>query len=201
MKLTIIAVTYGHSLAQLRVFCGSLQTQTDPNWQCYICHDGPPDENFIQAKEDFKNDPRLVFINSEVRNGYWGHPNRKWVVENFPMQEYIHHTNVDNYYCPPFVHMMLDAAKREKSDLVICPIVHSYAGGNSRTEFYRVLDCEPRLNWIDFCGYIIKTDIMKELGFRHVTFTGQDGMIPHEGIAWGVIKKVSKVPHVLSVHN
>lgn len=202
-SLTVICTTYGHSKPQLEVTINSLLCQTSPNWKLWIVHDGPNEE--VRGWVEAYVDPRIKYWESETRTGFWGHYNRRWLLD-FVDTDYVTFSNADNYHSPVYVEWMTQIAEQRNLDILLTPIVHNYPNVNGPGDPpYSVLDARFGLNGVDFMSFIIKTSVLQEVGFNHPEFTGADGMIiedckkkfaeQNRELRW------DKLRSVLGVHN
>jgi hypothetical protein len=202
--LTIIAVTCSdHSIHQIRQFIAGLYCQTDPNWKCKIFYDvnqeNDPkihytldefgvDYDYSMGHKDYDRRIEFVFVNPAL--GQYGNPNRwRGVLETDT--EWLTHTNVDNQMIPRFVETLRE--HKEDCEVLAFPILHSYANG----KFYEVLDPIPRVGDIDYCSFMIKTDLMKQIGFPAPEWSGCDGLIAEKAAELGRWKTIRAC---LSVH-
>ena len=125
MKVYVKAVAYERPI-QMMNLCGMFLVQTNPNWDLTIMYDGYPPKHIQDIMSMFA-DPRIHFTHSGSRNGKWGHPNRKAMIESLPDDGYVLLTNDDNMYVPVFVEAMLSATK-DGAGMVYCDTLHSYVG-------------------------------------------------------------------------
>ena len=193
-KLTIVAVTYNHPRPILERFITSLESQTAPKeeWECNIYHDGecstsywPRRNHGYQTTDDVlgyrQQWDNFSFIETQKRLGNYGHPNRLRGL-NECNTEYIHFTNADNIYNPIFVEDSLSYLdKHPECDVLLMNIIHSYGRGRR----YCLFQPAPVLDNVDFMSFIIRTDLMKKIGFKRIDFTGQDGIILEEAALKG----------------
>lgn len=193
MKLQVLCVAYGRSI-ELMELCISFLRQTNPNWELTIMYDGPVPKQ-IQDVMALFGDERIHFTHSETRNGLWGHPNRKTLLEALKCdsEDFVLLTNDDNVYVPVFVNVMLGATK--DSGIVMCDTLHSYTG-------YLPHVSELRECGIDMGAFIVRSDIAKEVGFNHTHFSA-DGKYAEECGAkckeLGL--EIKHVRHLLFIHN
>ena len=171
MKLYIKAVAYDRPI-QMMNLCGMFLVQTNPNWDLTIMYDGYPPKQ-VQDIMSLFADERIHFTHSGTRNGKWGHPNRKFMLQTLEddKDSYVLLTNDDNMYVPVFVEAMLSACK-EDVGLVFCDTLHSYIG-------YSVNKSKLRENFIDMGAFIVRCDIAKSVGFNHEHFSA-DGRYAEE---------------------
>jgi len=196
--LTISACTYGHTPGQFLSFVGSLLSQTDQNFICQIWHDGPSHDKdrfneFKDILEDINEEygNKFIWYSTKQRYNDYGHTLREMGLKEADT-EFFHWTNLDNTYMPRFVELMMKQVT-EEVDLVVCNAVHNYAFGE-----YGLLKGYPMTNYIDFCNFIVRTDLAKAHGFPYRDFAadGQfiDAIMPK-------VRKWAKIEAILSVHN
>jgi hypothetical protein len=171
MTLHIIAVAYMRPIP-MRILIDCFLTQTNPNWILYIMYDGPAPVE-IQEVIGLYNDERIRFYCSSKRNGCYGHPNRKKMLEKLKGDEsdFVLLTNDDNMYVPLFVEYMLQQATRTVG-IVSCNTVHSHFQ-------YRMQRSELKENFIDMGAFIVRYPIAKAIGFKYEDFSA-DGKYAEE---------------------
>lgn len=198
-NLAIVGVTYKHG-SKLDVFVSSILAQTSSEWLLTVIHDGP-DQETEERMSKYLTHPRISYLASPERQNIWGHNLRADGLK-LAQSEYIHITNCDNYYCPVFVDRMLTKARVDNLDLVICDLLHSYAGvnGDSQPE-YNVLKTHPSINRSDWANFVIKTDVMREIGLNHLKESAADGLFLTELMNWRPGTRWGKIESVLAVHN
>jgi len=193
--LHVIVTVYNRS-TNLKILLDSFSVQTCQQWQIHIIHDGPAPQavkNVINSHADL----RIQYYETPQVNGSWGHPNRKFMLGQIPLnhRDFVLITNDDNYYVPTFVELMLKECRRDDVGFVYCNTLHSYMG-------YNVLDTEIRENLIDMGSFIVKLDIARHVGFNSIKFSA-DGLYAVECVQYCRLRrmKVVKIPKVLFVHN
>ena len=171
MILKIIVVAYNRPI-ELRILCDCFLVQSIPNWELYIIYDGPAPKE-IQEIMALYNDERIHFACSKYRNGNYGHPNRRKMLEilDGTNDDFVLLTNDDNYYVPVFVEYMLQQATRTVG-IVSCNTVHSHF-------MYKVHESKLLTNGIDMGAFIVRYSIAKGIGFKHEEFEA-DGMYAEE---------------------
>ncbi len=171
MTLKIICVAYDRPV-NLRILCDCFLTQTDPRWELYVIYDGPAPKE-VQEVMALYNDSRITFICSQNRNGNYGHPNRRKMLERLSGEtdDFVLMTNDDNYYVPVFVEYMLQQATRTVG-IVSCNTVHSHFQ-------YRVQQSQLKENHIDMGAFIVRYVIAKSIGFKYDDFSA-DGKYAEE---------------------
>lgn len=175
MKLRFIAVSYEHR-TELEVFLGSLLLQTCPDWTCDVWYDGPIPKDILRIMNRYSVDERITFHHTEKLNGVYGHISRRIALDELDgnlYEDFITHSNTDNYYVPGFVDQMLTAAKsRENVGIVFSNTVHSHLSwGLHKSALYEGgLDC-------GCC--MVRLDIAKKVRFLWTHFSA-DGKFLEE---------------------
>lgn len=171
MKLYIKAVAYDRPI-QMMNLCGMFLIQNNPNWDLTLMYDGYPPKQVHDIMSLFA-DERIHFTHSGSRNGKWGHPNRKAMIQSLEpdADSYVLITNDDNMYVPIFVDAMLSACKSDVG-MVFCDTLHSYTG-------FTHTKSQLKENFIDMGAFIVRCDIAKEVGFNHEHFSA-DGRYAEE---------------------
>ena len=197
--LTIAAVTWGHSIHQLRIFLSSLIVQTNPLWKCILMHDGPWDMLLLTELEKEYEDPRIVFKNTETRENCYGHNLRDLMLENFINTEYLMFQNADNYLVPKAIELSIKEMQESNLNFLIFNCLHNYAGHWWGLPDYIALNVAPQTGHCDMGSFVIKTDLAKKVGFKSRAFHA-DGIFIDSVMAtkpqW---KKLDQ--SVLMVHN
>jgi hypothetical protein len=162
--LHVIMVAY-ERYVPLEIAIRSFLVQTDQRWVLHIIYDGPAPQGILDIVQPLMKDARVKFYQTPVRNGKYGHPNRRAMLQEIVCDErdFILLTNDDNYYVPRFVELMLREAI-VKIGLVYCNTVHSHWE-------YGVNNSELRENFIDIGAFIVRSDIAKATGFNHDHFS------------------------------
>ncbi len=193
-KLHVICVAYNR-VVPLRILIDCFVVQTNPDWVLHIIHDGPASPD-VKGVMSLYNDPRILFQETPVVNGLWGHPNRTLGLRQLVLNhhDYVLMTNDDNYYVPFFVMKML-ARANGIAGMVYCDTLHSYQG-------YEVLSTVVKENHIDMGSFIVRVDVAKKARFCDTHFSA-DGTYA-ERCAEYSMKRRMPVLHVkvpLFVHN
>lgn len=160
MKIHVIVTAYERP-TRLRILVDSFLTQTNPNWMMYVVHDGPASDLVRNVMSEYKNDERIIFEESPVREQNYGHPIRRRMIKQVQgrPEDYLLITNDDNYYVPTFVHEFLRKGNR-MTGLIYCNTLHSYMG-------YDVLQTKLKENYVDMGSFVVSLPIAKRVGFRH----------------------------------
>jgi len=195
MKLKVICVACERPV-EMTILLHSFLAQTCSDWELWFVHDGDPSDAVIRSSSLYANEPRIHFIVSHLRRGNYGHPNRKWMLENIPHEEgdYVLITNDDNYYVTEFVEQMLSACIPD-TGFVMCDCLHSY-------DHYDYFSCETAECKIDMGEFIVRLDIAKEVGFTHDHHSA-DGAFAVECVRkcvdMGLL--IRKIDRALFIHN
>lgn len=197
-KVLFIATIY-NSYPQI---ISSLFLQTYKNWELLLIHDGPR-ENIDMATQNAlyvaSLDKRVKYIETKKRQGLWGHPLRKWALENIRNgkfgsdADYIIITNSDNYYAPPFVASLLTGFTNGQVASYCENMVHSYVN-------WAVIPCRLQRGFLDAGGVMVRKDIAIEAGWDDMSHSSD----------WTYFSKIiskygtqswAKVRGALFVHN
>ena len=194
MKIEIICVAYRRAIP-LRIMIDCFLVQTNPNWSMHIVHDGPAPDDVIDVIALY-DDPRITFCETPQINGLWGHPNRRWMLEQLPIngEDYVLITNDDNYYVPKFVELVLNEV-RKNVGFIYCNTVHSYM-------CYDVLVTRIKECSIDIGSFVVRLDVAKKIGFQHMYETA-DGRYAEECAVICLVRKL-KLIHIdkpIFIHN
>lgn len=160
--------------------------QTYSNWTLLLIHDGPNSTN-LQALIDVINDPRIKYIVTPERKNIWGHPIRKWAIDNIdelaPNTEYIVITNPDNHHTPHYLEYLLKGFKNPSIVASYCSqFVHAYESWQKTTivenmtkstdkidwEVYKygIIDTRLKLGYLDAGCVMVKKNVAKEIGWN-----------------------------------
>src|SRR5687768_14753831 len=122
-KITIICPVYN----TFPEIIGAVINQTHTNWTLLLIHDGPNSTN-LQALVNLVNDKRIIYIETPERKNQWGHPIRKWALENIdalsPDTDYIVVTNPDNHIVPHYLEYLLKGFTEEVIATYCSQFVH-----------------------------------------------------------------------------
>ena len=192
--LHVIVTVFKRNI-QLRQLIDSFLLQTCADWQLHIIHDGPVTPEII-AVLTLYSDPRIIFTETPQVNGIWGHPNRKFMLDNIQSTatDFILITNDDNQYTPVFVEYFLKECNGAIG-FVYCDTIHSYMK-------YDILKTQVKENHIDMGSFIVRADIAKKTGFKHLHISA-DGKYAEECVAncKRANLKIAYIPKCLFVHN
>lgn len=193
-KITVIAVTYDHPIPTLNRFVSSLQCQSFQDFRCYMIHDGPlrkPSMEELYDKINISDDNRFTIIETEERKGYWGHFNRQWAINVLPLAEFTHLTNADNMYLPNCFEIAMQRLS-QGNDIVYWDFLHSYFE-------YIKFNAQFEINHCDFVNFVVRSSLLKEVGFNHPLQFAADGLLINDLAA--ATNKINKIDGpVLSIH-
>lgn len=197
MKLHIIVIAYERPVPMRILIDCFLSQYTKYEWDMIIIHDGPASQAVKDVMKLYRDDKRILFIDTDVRVGNWGHENRREMLqlqEGAP-DDFVLITNDDNYYVPKFVQMFMDEAVKPRTGMVYCDFLH-------HNFVYDVLVSRPKVNYMDMGAFIVNLPLAKEVGFVH-NVPHSDGLYAEECAAKCIQKglKVTKIPKPLFVHN
>lgn len=173
--LKIIMVAY-QRVIPLRIAVDSFLNQSDPNWELYIVHDGPPPEE-IKELMVRRQDARIHFRCTPNQNGCWGHRNRAAVLQQLEFNEndFVLMTNDDNYYVPSYVGMVREQVVPGVG-MVYYNTLHNYWN-------YIVHQSRLKEGGIDMGAFIVRGSIARAVGFNHINITA-DGRYCEECAAY-----------------
>ncbi len=199
-KLHIVVVAYNRPVA-LRGLIDSfiLQKKSQWDWSMTIIHDGPASDEVHKTVNLYEDDPRVCFIETDVRIGNWGMGNRRMMFNliNAAPGDFILNTNDDNYYVPSFLNLMMKETLTRNTVFVYCDFLHHNFD-------HDIMQAYPQTNHIDMGAFITDFALAKEIGFPHGDdFPAGDGKFAEEVVE--ICKKrglrIVHVPKVLFVHN
>jgi hypothetical protein len=162
-KVTFICTIF-NSYPQI---ISSLLCQTYKNWELILIHDGP---NFTNLKSlvDSHKDPRIKYIETRERKGNYGHPIRKWALEELKegrLSEptYVVITNADNYHVPTYCEYMIKGFKDNPNAIAIYhdKMTHSYRAWDSQ-------ECRFERGYLDCAGVMVKKEAACEIGWNSI---------------------------------
>lgn len=159
MILHILCIAYERPI-ETSGFIASILAQSCLDWRMTIVHDGQASPEFKRVI-DFYPDPRINFIETEVRQGNWGHENRKIFLQliNGQPSDFVLITNNDNYYTPHFIKYMFRVVKPGVK-MVFCDFLHHNIE-------HRVLKAFPKVNHIDMGAFFVEIKLAQQIGFTH----------------------------------
>ena len=195
MKLYTLMVAYRRPI-ELMVSCGLFLRQTNPHWDLRIMHDGFPPQQVSEIANLF-GDERIHFEYSKERNGFWGHPNRKMMLEQLDCEDtdFVYLTNDDNIIVPAFVEQMLGVVT-EKTGLVMCDMLHNYCN-------YEYKVSQMAVGFVDMGAFIVRADVAKAVGFNHIQEFCGDGLYAVDAARYCAEHglEILRIPRALFTHN
>ena len=147
------------------VVAHSLLMQTVNNWELLLIHDGPSFTGVKGTVERTLKDPRIHYMETEARQGLWGHPIRRWAIEQLstgklcPGGTHVVVTNPDNYHMPSYCEKMLVGFRSPRIVATYCAsIVHNYID-------WEVMHSRVERGAIDTCGFMATIPVAAERGW------------------------------------
>lgn len=166
-KVTIVTPTFQRDPGVLARCLGCVRAQTEAAWRHIVCSDGihEPDVEHLLAQE---NDPRLEYRVSSEHYGGYGAGVRQDVLTRGEATEYIMFLDDDNVILPHYLERMVGALEgaRNGEQFAICSILHfgplPFFMGRPPV----LLRGEPRVFQIDTLQVLVRTEAMREVGWR-----------------------------------
>jgi hypothetical protein len=186
--ITFIATAYKETY-EAHQFISSLLLQTDNRWKCIIYCDGK--NEYIEEVVKKFNDDRISIYHSEIPKGFWGHYNRKYVLENLVDTEFVIQTSIQDYYLPITVGEILNISN--KYDFIMFNSLHNHIS-------YAMLDVEPKQCKIDWGMFAIRTSIAKQNGINNLESQFCDGIFVEECFRNFKLRS-AKLYKTLTIHN
>lgn len=185
---------------QFPLIAAAMEAQTYQNWRLWMLHDGPVGDNVDMLRIlNGINDSRIQFMQTTVRQQQYGHPMRKWALEQlkageYPDAKYVVITNSDNYFLPVFCQYMLNGFEGKKDcKAVYCDMLHNYFGNiQVRTKI--------KLANIDIAAVMFERNCVAEEGWNSMDHSSDWTLIDAIHTKHGHQSFV-KVPGTLVVHN
>jgi hypothetical protein len=191
-NLKVLVVAYQRVLP-LQIMIDCFLVQTDPKWEMHIIHDGSAPQ---EVRDIIPDDPRITFYETERRLKNYGHPNRRYLLNNVECNtdDFILITNDDNYYVPEYVRYMRQSATLGVG-IVYNDCLHNYY-------LYDVLKSKMQTNYIDMGSFIVRADVAKAVGFTSDEFHA-DGIYAEACAAYCKAHKltIKYIPKSLFIHN
>jgi len=173
------------------VFIGAMLCQSNPDWKAIIYHNGPY-TRLRYFVESF-GDPRLIYAQSNTNTGAWGCYNRIDAINNLVDTEFVIQTSIQDYWLPNAVDDIMKLT--EEHDFIYWNSINHLAG------YENVLDCEPRLERIDWGNFAIKSSIAKQVGIQHPEEFTADGLFVEDCMKSGLVLNPIKINKILTIHN
>ena len=194
MKLHVIVTAFNRPTDLKRLIFDFI-LQTNKEWGIRIIHDGEPPVGIVSFIYSLK-DKRISFSNTASVNGFWGHPNRRLLLEQTKgaPDDYVLITNDDNQYVKSFWEIMRRQCKPD-TGMIFCNTIHNYFD-------YEILNTEIKVGHIDMGSFIVRLDVAQKVGFNH-TAEVADGFYAEECAAECKSRKLKIVPvkKALFIHN
>ncbi|HET9582167.1 MAG TPA: glycosyltransferase [Gemmatimonadota bacterium] len=166
-KVTIVTPTYRRDAAILARCLGCVRAQTEAAWRHVVCSDGvhEPDVERLLAGE---KDPRFEYRVSNVHHGGFGAGVRQEVLTSDTGTEFIMFLDDDNVILPHYLEKMIAAldGARNGEQFAICSILHYGPLPFFMDRPPVILRGEPLVCQIDTLQVLVRTDAMREIGWR-----------------------------------
>ena len=194
--------------------------QTYTNWCLLLIHDGPNSTN-LQTLVNVINEPRIKYIETSERKNEWGHPIRKWALENIdelsPNTQYIVITNPDNHFVPHYLEYLLRGFSNNIIATYSGQFIHAY-DSPQKTDIieykdivypnkitweaykYGIIDTRLRLGYIDCCCAMIKKEVAVESGWEDMSHSSDWSYFERIISKYGE-NRWCKVKGCLAIHN
>lgn len=166
-KVTIVTPTFQRHPGMLDRCLGCVRAQTEVAWRHIVCSDGihePEVENLV-ARE---NDPRVEYRVSTKHYGGYGAGVRQDVLMQSEATEFIMFLDDDNVILPHYLERMIEALGRARNgeQFAICSILHFGPLPFFMERPPVLLRGEPRVCQIDTLQVLVRTEAMREIGWR-----------------------------------
>lgn len=217
MKLHVIVTAYQRPVEVKRLAYDFI-LQTNPDWQMRIIHDGVPPDGLAEYFETL-GDPRIEFDYTKKINGYWGHVNRRMMLQETcgDDMDYVLITNDDNQYIQIFWNEFANKAGANVG-FIYCDMLHNYwwcandkcdsylwdSNGRRRRMLgsYNLMRTAIGVGRLDMGCFIVRLDLAKAVGFNHIVEVA-DGLYAEECAAecrrLGL--EIVKIDKPLFIHN
>ena len=186
--ITFIATAHKETI-DAYMFLSSLLLQTDDDWKCIIACDGKND--YIVKAIDFFNDDRISIVEFNPPNGYWGHHNRKHILENYVVTPFVLQTSIQDYFTPNAVSDLNKLI--HDFDFIYYDSLHNHFSHNIFTP-------ELRPGGIDWGNFVIRTDIAKTIKIDSLESGMCDGIFVEKCTKYPNLR-IHKLNKILTIHN
>lgn len=196
-KVSMVIAAY-HRPDPLASLLYSLRSQTYPNWEAVIVHDGAG-KSAKQVVEAIQ-DPRIRFVETTERRGNYGHPWRSYGI-SLATGDYIGLSNDDNWYAPVYFEWMLSVLTTQQAQFAYCDMVHSHQQWKfypTQHRRFRLFPTRPKKGTLDLAAWIAEASLVKNTEWTDFSFDGDGTFI--EALT-AKCAKVLHVPGCLFVHN
>lgn len=166
-KVTVVTPTYRRDTAILGRCLGCVRAQTEAAWRHIVCSDGvrePGVERLVAAEKD----PRFEYRISNVHHGGFGAGVRQELLTSGLDTEFVMFLDDDNVILPHYLERMISAleAARNGEQFAICSILHFGPLPFFMNRPPVILRGEPRICQIDTLQVLVRTEAMREVGWR-----------------------------------
>lgn len=199
-KVTIIAPIYN----TYPEIVSSMINQTHENWCLLLIHDGKNDTGLSRIINAI-GDSRIKFIETAERKNTYGHPLRKWALENIdnlsPNTDYIVISNDDNYHAKTYLEELLKGFSKPDTKATYCSkFVHSYPSHQPDGVYkHGIIESKLQLGYIDCACVMMKKEIAVESGWPDMSHSSDFSYFSRVFKKYGE-KSFNKVLGCLLVH-
>ena len=199
--ITIIVVAYERYL-HLPIMIHAFLTQTNPNWKMVILHDGPNPSHHDMVAPFIEKYNNISYHQSKKRFNDYGHSLREWAINEFIDTPWALITNDDNYYVPTFLSECDSIIKHHQSaEFIMFDCLMNTVNNNSiHKKNYQVQYTLPKIAGIDMGSFIVKSDLLKNVGFKSKMLTA-DGILVENILNQYPNLNIFKINQALFVHN
>lgn len=199
--VAVITPTYRRDAKTLNKCIRSVQWQTYPAVEHYICHDGPWEKD--PAVDLLRSTVPAIWLNTPTRTNTYGASVRQYVLDQLPPGvKYLVHLDDDNLLFPDFVeeHVKL-LEENPDAGFSICRISHNGPLPEHLGEAPKILTgIPPVFRNIDTLQVVVRTEAMQQCAWSQ--FTGTQGYC-NDGYTYqrlGEMFKWVEVPKLLAIH-
>ncbi len=166
-RVTIVTPTFRRDPGILARCIGCVRAQTEPAWRQVVCSDGihEPEVEQLVARE---KDPRFEYRVATQHYGNFGGGVRKEVLATADSTEFIVFLDDDNVMLPHYLEKMISALEKasDGEQFAICAILHFGPLPFFMDRPPVLLRGEPRICQIDTLQVLVRTEAMREVGWR-----------------------------------
>lgn len=194
-KIEFIVAHHLHRRYKIVSQISSIVVQTNSNWNIHVVCDGvDTDIEFLKNVFPESEFPNIRYSILEKAHNDWGHTPRNYGVNNCKANWLVMCGN-DNYYIPIFVDEMLKVINSNpKINFLYCDMIHN-------AYRYDLFKCIPKLNRIDMCNMVVKTELAKQLPLDTKVYAA-DGIFCEQYVEkFCKEENIHYFPHIYYVHN
>jgi len=177
------------------VAVASILSQTYPNYEILLIHDGPMSIKTEEMLDDFrKHSNKIKVMKTDKRYNDVGHTPRSYGLTRVSEKsDLIVFTGADNYYIPKFLEYMVLPFTNSKVLGAYCNCLHNYWDWN-------LINTRLVFGSIDCGCFMVRTPIARKIGWKHRVHEA-DWLFIKEMLKIYGRGAISKVPKTLFIHN